>query len=426
MIVQLFRTGAMTIAWLLVVPCLVILFAAIVPVIPWLRIYAVSTVPNHSPWLAFCSLAGLFIGMLAHIRRRSPLSLTLVGVGGVAVVAAAGVMLHLFAIGLSNGVWAYPIQALSLRGSGEGAAPDESRVYAREDGEPLWLDIYRPRARQPDTPSPVMVNVHGGAFFEGSRADGAANMRWYADRGWTVISIDYRLAAAGRPTWDLATDDVRCALAWTAAHAAELHIDIDRLTLSGRSAGGSLALAAAYAPGVAPPDPACGPRVPRVASLIVKVPLIDPIDSWNRNGELRDVQRSYLTRYLGGPPQQFPQRYAAVDLRRHIAPGNPPTLILGGADDPLVPPEGAMDFTRRATAAGNSVKLILFPYSGHDFNTTYGSITNQAILQIVAHFMADHVAGQTMPSRQLARANIAGRTRGVGAQAGSTAISVTP
>ena len=53
MIAQLFRTGSMTIAWLLIIPCLIILFGAIVPVVPWLRIYAVSMVPNHSPWLAF-------------------------------------------------------------------------------------------------------------------------------------------------------------------------------------------------------------------------------------------------------------------------------------------------------------------------------------------------------------------------------------
>lgn len=398
MIAQLFRTGSMTIAWLLVVPCLVILFGAMVPVVPWLRIYAVSIIPNHSPWLAFCSLAGIFIGMLAHIRRRTPVSLALVGVGGIATVAAAVAMLHLFAVGYRNGVWSYPIQALSLRDFGEGAAPDESRVYARPDGNPLSLDIYRPAGSAPGTLSPVMVAVHGGGFFEGSRTFGAANLRWYADRGWTVISIDYRLADATHPTWDVAANDVRCALAWTAAHAGELGVDINRLTLSGGSAGGSLSLAAAYAPDAARPDPSCGPHVPRVAAVVVKVPLIDPVDSWNRPGELRDLQRSYLMRYIGGSPQQYPARYAAVDLRRLIAPGNPPTLILGGANDPLVSPQGAMDFTRRAMAAGNNARLILFPYSGHDFNTTYGSITNQAMLQIIANFMTEHASGPAKPA----------------------------
>lgn len=397
MIARLFRTGTMTIAWLLVIPCMVILLGAIVPVVPWLRIYAVSMVPNHSPWLVFCSLGGLFIGMLWHIRRRTLLSLALVGVGGVAAVATAAVMIHLFVVGARNGVWTYPIQALSLRDTGEGAGPDESRVYARPGGTPLSLDIYRPRGVTPGTLSPVMIAVHGGGFFEGSRVFGAANLRWYADRGWTVLSVDYRLADATHPTWDLAADDIRCALAWTAAHAGELGIDVNRITLSGGSAGGSLSLAAAYAPDAVRPDPTCGPRMPRVAAVVVKVPLIDPVDSWNRPGELRDLQRSYLTRYLGGSPQQYPARYAAVDLRRLIGPGKPPTLILGGAQDPLVSPEPAMDFTRRDIAAGNVAKLILFPYSGHDFNTTYGSMTNQAILQIVAQFMADHASAPAKP-----------------------------
>ena len=35
---QFLRTAALTIAWLMVVPCLFVLFSAIVPVIPWVRL----------------------------------------------------------------------------------------------------------------------------------------------------------------------------------------------------------------------------------------------------------------------------------------------------------------------------------------------------------------------------------------------------
>ena len=150
-------------------------------------------------------------------------------------------------------------------------------------------------------------------------------------------------------------------MAWTAAHAGALGVDINRLAVTGGSAGGSLAMAAAYTAGTVRADPACGPHIPRVAAVVVKVPLIDAVGSWQHPGELRDLQRSYLTRYLGGSPEQYPARYAAVDLRRQLGPNNPPTLILGGAEDSLVPPEGAKDFTRKAQALGNSVRLILFP-----------------------------------------------------------------
>ena len=394
---QLGRTGLLTIAWLMVMPCVVLLFSAIVPIVPWVRIYACSVVPNHTSWLFLWSIAALIIGLLVNYRRHSAFTRGLVAMATIAVLATASVMLHLLYIAESNGARIDVIRALSLRAVSDGAAPDESRVYARPPGEPLWLDIYHPRRASPGALSPVMVAVHGGGFFEGSRSTGAANMRWYADHGWTVISIDYRLARPDRPTWNLATTDVRCALAWTAAHAAALGIDINRLALTGGSAGGTLAMAAAYAPDTASPDPTCGPMVPHVAALVVKAPLIDVADSWRHPGELRDLQRQYLARYFGGSPEQYPARYAAAEVRRFLRPGMPPTLILGGADDPLVPPEGATAFARASTAAGNQVRQILFPYSGHDFNTTFDSITNQALLQIIAQFMSEQERRPIMP-----------------------------
>ena len=119
------------------------------------------------------------------------------------------------------------------------------------------------------------------------------------------------------------------------------------------------------------------------------MPLIDPAGSWNNPGDLQPVQRSYMTTYIGGPPRAVPERYAALDLRRLLDDSNPPTLILAGVEDPLLPIAAARDFTRRAHAIGARVRLVEFPYSGHDFNTTYHSITNQIITGSVTRFLAD-------------------------------------
>jgi acetyl esterase/lipase len=394
---RLCRTGMMTIAWLLVLPCLFILFGAVVPIIPWFRIYALGVVPNHISWLFLWAIVALLIGLLANSLHRSPVALAIVATAVVTVLATTGVMLHLLYVAQSNGARINVVRALELRELPDGARPDESRVYSRPQGEDLWLDIYHPAQTAPGGLSPVLIAVHGGGFFQGSRAFGAANQRWFADHGWTVISIDYRLAKDDRPTWDLATRDVQCALAWTAANAAALHIDLDRVTLSGGSAGGSLAMAAGYLANAKRTDPECGPAIPHIAAVVAKAPLIDVIGSWYYPGELRDEQRSYLTRYIGGSPRDYPDRYAAIDLRHFQFPSNPPTLLLGGASDPLLPAEAGADFMRKANAAGLEVDQILFPYSGHDFNTTYNSITNQAIRQIVAQFMIDHKAGPTLP-----------------------------
>lgn len=398
---RLFRTGIMTTAWIVLLPCLAILFGAIVPVIPWFRIYAVSIVPNHVPWLFLWSIIALLIGLLANSLKTSRAAIILAAASGFAILVTTAVMLHLLFVAERHGARIDVVKALELREFSVGASPDQSRIYSRTPGEDLWLDIYRPTQAGTGTLSPVIIAVHGGGFFQGSRTFGAANLRWFADHGWTVISIDYRLARADRPTWDLATRDVECALAWTAANAAALRIDLNRVSLTGGSAGGALAMAAGYLSNAGRAEPKCGPDLPRVAAIVAKAPLVDVIGSWYFGDELRDEQRSYLTRYIGGSPQEFPERYAAVDLRRFRFPTNPPTLILGGALDPILPPEAATDFMRKANASGLEVRQILFPYSGHDFNTTYSSITNQAVRQIIAQFIIDHKAGPTAPGTSL-------------------------
>jgi acetyl esterase/lipase len=387
----------MTIAWIMVLPCLLILIGAVVPIIPWFRIYALGVVPNHTSWLFLWGIAALLIGLLANSLFKSRAAIALVATAVVTILATTWVMLHLLYIAQVNGARINVVRALELREVRDGARPDESRIYSRPGGEDLWLDIYHPARAPAGTLSPVLIAVHGGGFFQGSRTSGAANQRWFADHGWTVISIDYRLARDDRPTWNLATRDVQCALAWTVANAAALRIDLDRVTLTGGSAGGSLAMAAGYLANARRTDPECGPALPHIAVVVAKAPLIDVIGSWYYASELRDEQRSYLTRYIGGSPRDYPERYAAIDLRHFQFPSNPPTLILGGASDPLLSAEAGGDFVRKGNAAGLEVHQILFPYSGHDFNTTYNSITNQAMRQIIAQFIVDHGAGPKLP-----------------------------
>lgn len=395
---RLLRTGVLTATWLLLLPSLVLLWSAIAPVVPWLRIYATDVVPNGAPWFLLIAIAAFLVASLYQRHGRTGVTRGLRWIAGFTALTAAVVVAQFLYLAYGNGVGIKIDRTLSLRHFSDAGAPDDSHVYASPGGEPLWLDVYRPPSARRTTPSPVLVAVHGGGFVEGTRRLGAANMRHYARQGWTVISIDYRLARPGRPTWNLATHDVHCALAWIGQRAAPLGIDLDRVTLSGASAGGHLAMAAAYSIVAGRADTACGAKVPRVAAVVVKAPLIDPLGSWRNPGELQGLQRAYMRRYLGGSPERYPERYAALDLRRYADPRNPPTLIMAGRDDPLLPAAAAQEFADRSTAKGAKVSLILFPYSGHDFNTTYGSITNQIVIGAVAQFTAAHGAGP-VPTR---------------------------
>lgn len=387
-ICQLLRTAALTITWLVLLPCLVLLLSAIVPVIPVVRVHAVDLVPNRATWFLLIGCGGLAVGGLAHRQRRSSATRALLAIALVTTGAATLVVGRLVLLAHDNGIAIDLAASLSTRHFSTAAAPDQTHVYSVAAGEPLLLDIYRPPAMPSTRLSPVLVVVHGGGFVGGDRRISAANMRGYARKGWTVISIDYRLARPDRQTWNLAVKDVQCALAWTVAHAPALRLDLDRVAMNGASAGASLAIAAAYSADTATPDRRCGPRLPRIAAVTARVPLIDPAGSWNHPGDMQAIQRSYMTSYIGGSPREFPDRYAALDLRRLVRPSNPPTLILAGIEDPLLPIAAARDFNALAKAGGARVRLVAFPYSGHDFNTTYHSLTNQIITGIVTQFLA--------------------------------------
>ena len=131
--------------------------------------------------------------------------------------------------------------------------------YCRSDGVPLAMDVTRPRAGGP--PTPVALLLHGGGLVLGNRkANGPGALLAGARtgplrdeltaRGFTVASIDYRLAPAA--PWPAALTDARCAVRFLKANAAALNIDPARVTAVGTGAGGTLASLLGVAPGPGP------------------------------------------------------------------------------------------------------------------------------------------------------------------------------
>lgn len=95
------------------------------------------------------------------------------------------------------------------------------------------------RNAQAGTRYPVVVNFHGGGFTLGAATDDA---RWATtvmrETGAVVASVDYRLAP--EYPFPTAVEDGVDAVLYVAKHAKELHLDAERIALSGFSAGGNM------------------------------------------------------------------------------------------------------------------------------------------------------------------------------------------
>src|SRR5215210_7419115 len=86
---------------------------------------------------------------------------------------------------------------------------------------------------------PVVIWIHGGGWRSGSRLPIPARVSDLCSRGYAVASVDYRLTTVA--LWPAQIQDVRGAVRWLRAHAAEHGLDGDRIAAWGESAGGHLA-----------------------------------------------------------------------------------------------------------------------------------------------------------------------------------------
>src|SRR3954467_11093872 len=123
--------------------------------------------------------------------------------------------------------------------------PERTVAYGRAaDGMTLVLDTW-PAAH--DEQRPAIVKVHVVRWTSGGRNEAEACNLWLNGLGYHVFDAEYRLAPPAR--WRDAVGDVKAALGWVATRAPELGVDPARISLLGHSAGGHLALLAAYSAG---------------------------------------------------------------------------------------------------------------------------------------------------------------------------------
>jgi acetyl esterase/lipase len=243
--------------------------------------------------------------------------------------------------------------------------------------------------------------------------------RHLAAQGHVVVDVAYRLF----PETDLPgmVADAKRALAWVKRHATELDVKPDRVVVAGGSAGGHLALLAAYAP----EDPALTPAeltgfdpgVCGVVSLYGQADLAahyrhtdqqktcrpdDPQPDWDAPpppwtarlfgadvGRLKLVPASRVDWLVGGTPSQVPDRYAQLSPLHRVHPDCPPSLLVHGEHDEMAPVAAMRQLQRRLEQAGVPVTGVYLPHTDHGFDllATTWSPPARAAIHVLDRFL---------------------------------------
>lgn len=111
-------------------------------------------------------------------------------------------------------------------------------VYDTINTTKLKMDIYRPTSTT-TAAKPALVFIHGGCFSGGSKRDTGTYLKEFADEGFVVFSLDYRLS--GTAKYPAAVTDVQQAIRYIRKNAAALQVDPNKIIAHGESAGAYLA-----------------------------------------------------------------------------------------------------------------------------------------------------------------------------------------
>jgi len=323
-------------------------------------------IPELAPWLVVLNLIVLAIaGKFA--RPAAVLVLVPLALSFWPLLRVAGALSSL------------ETQGLGLHTSAPTVILDMFRPRAAENIEPEQLPmgmlLYRPRERGP---RPVLVDLYGGGWQRGAPGDDRNFHVHMASRGYVVFAIDYRHAPEFR--YPAQMEDVRSALDLIASHAADYHADMSRMAICGHSSGAQLALLAAFT------DPKrfravisfYGPT--NLARGYAEPPSPDPLHV-----------RALLEDYLGGSPQQAPEKYRQASPITFAAERVPPTMLIQGERDHIVKAVFAQELKDKLQASGNRAYLLKLPWAEHAFDAVFLGLGNGIALRAVETFLKNEL-----------------------------------
>jgi len=212
------------------------------------------------------------------------------------------------------------------------------------------MDIYLPANRNTDT-TRVLVLIHGGGWSGGDKSDFAPSIALLQQKlpGYAIFNLNYRLAAAQTNLFPAQENDIKAAVEFIYNKRKEYGI-AEKFVFLGASAGAHLALLQGY-------------KYDEPVKPKAIVSFFGPTDLaalYNSGGT-----GQFISQLLGGTPATQPALYRESSPASFVNAQSPPTILLQGGADPLVPHAQAELLRDLLTTAGVPNQYVFYPSEGH-------------------------------------------------------------
>lgn len=235
-------------------------------------------------------------------------------------------------------------------------------VYATVDGKPQKLDIYLPQGvRNPS----LLVWVHGGAWSAGSK-DQFPDV--FVTKGFALASLDFRQTTEAR--FPANVHDIKAAIRFLRAHAAEYGYRSDRIAIAGASSGAHLAALVGVTNGNAQLEGTEGDDLKQSSAVQA---IVSYFGASNLNTILAqstpfgvNVREPALRRLLGGlPPTQVSELATLASPVSHVSKASPPLLLFHGDQDPQMPVNQSLELLGAYRKLGLDVDFDVMHGAAH-------------------------------------------------------------
>ena len=271
----------------------------------------------------------------------------------------------------------------------------------------LLCDIWRPGDGV--TSGLAFIFFHGSGWAAGDKDFGTRPFfNHLVAQGHTVMDVAYRLCPEVQI--NEMVGDVKRAVAWMKDNAENYGVDPGKIVLAGGSAGAHVAMLGAYTPNHSDFTPdelknvdlsVCG-MVAYYAPVDLEAGYI-PWREVNPNADLPSppigtiIESREAFKYagrmdilLGGSPEEVPEAYKLAAPITHVNSDTPPTLLLQGATDVLVPVEPTENLFKKLVEADVPTVKVIFPMTEHMFDFLFPQMSPsaQSALYDVDRFLA--------------------------------------
>ena len=241
----------------------------------------------------------------------------------------------------------------------------EDVIYGRKYGMALTLDVFEPRKKN----GAAIFFVVSGGFFSDHNSINPALYQALLEHGYTVFAVVH----GSQPRFIIPEieQDIHRAIRFVRHNAGKWGVDPNKFGITGASAGGhlSLTLGTQGGPGKADAKDAVDRESSAVEAVACFFPPTDFLNISKPGEDWMDFEPSRQFKPAFGPKSNT--RESRQELGQQISPiyfvtsNLPPTLVLHGDADKLVPIYQAQIFEQKCKEVGAPYKLIIKPGAGH-------------------------------------------------------------